>query len=48
MKIKLIITSMTFVSIGLIAFACSTSSAKTGTATLIVSGNVHSQLDPCG
>tara|TARA_Y100000590_G_scaffold201034_1_gene228442 strand:- start:6359 stop:6505 length:147 start_codon:yes stop_codon:yes gene_type:complete len=28
--------------------ACTKTSAKTGSATLIVTGNVHSQLDPCG
>ncbi|MEE9166871.1 MAG: hypothetical protein V3U24_05345 [Candidatus Neomarinimicrobiota bacterium] len=28
--------------------ACSESKAVSGSAVLVVTGNVHSQLDPCG
>lgn len=35
--------------VGIIIYSsCGTTEAKTGTYTLIVTGNVHSQLDPCG
>jgi outer membrane murein-binding lipoprotein Lpp len=38
----------TLVIAGLALSGCTKTEAKTGSATLIVTGNVHSQLDPCG
>ena len=34
--------------LGLFLFSCSKTTDKEGSATLVVTGNVHSQLDPCG
>ena len=48
MKVKTNASILFLIAAALTINACSESQAKSGTAVLVVTGNVHSQLDPCG
>ncbi|MFL3050484.1 MAG: hypothetical protein ACJZ02_02230 [Candidatus Neomarinimicrobiota bacterium] len=48
MKTKENSSIVIYILLGLFLFGCSKTTDKAGSATLVVTGNVHSQLDPCG
>tara|TARA_B100000029_G_scaffold198914_1_gene197255 strand:- start:13349 stop:13495 length:147 start_codon:yes stop_codon:yes gene_type:complete len=48
MKIQENTNTILPIILGLLFFGCSKPSDTAGSATIVVTGNVHSQLDPCG